>query len=350
MPLTLSSSGVSGRLALLIAAALCAPACSATAGTAQPPGTFEGKTIRLVVAFSAGGVYDLHARVMADFLGRHLPGTPTVLIENMPGAGGLVASGYLARQVRPDGLTLGMLSPATVVQQLIGHPRPEYDAREFIPIGSPSVGAHDICAARRDRGIDLSVWRSHGVRVATTGRGSASHVRAAFLTSALGLPVRLVSGYRGSADVRLALESGEADVLCQGLEGYKTFLEPSGGYVVILQSGEDPALIRQGIPSASLLVQDDRGRTLLKLLSAIGALDRFYVAPPHTPDDVVTLLRTAFEQTMADAAFLAAAQQARLEIRPVSAGDITTQMAALLDLPDIERRMIVQLLSGQDSP
>jgi len=204
--------------------------------------------------------------------------------------------------------------------------------------------------AKRERGIDLAVWRSRPLRVAMTGRGTASHVRAAFLTSALQLPVRFVSGYRGSAEVKLALEGDEVDVFCTGLEAYRTLFEPSGTYVPILQSGDESDLIQHGIPSASRLVEDDRGRTLLNLLGSLGTLDRFYVAPPNTPHDVVALLRIAFAQTMADEAFLAAARSARLDVRPLSADDITAQIAALLNLSDADRRIVVQLLSAQDHP
>jgi len=319
--------------------------CSTT--STDPKDTFRNKTVRILVAFSAGGGYDLYARVMAEHLGRHLPGSPTVVVENMPGAGGVVAGNYLAHQARPDGLTIGLLGPGAVIPQLLGQPGVQYDIRQLAAIGAPMSETHDVCIAAKNSGIDLAAWRSRpgGVRVATFGRGSAPHLRAAFLSSALHLHGRLVSGYRGTPEVLLALEGGEVDVYCLGLVSFRTLVEPAGSTVMILQSDDDPDL---PVESAARLVKDERGRGLLDLLKAMRAVDRFYVAPPGTSDAVLKMLREAFDSTMRDEQFLAAAKTARLEIDPVTAHDLTARIASILNLPDAARRTVIDLLSAED--
>jgi len=332
-----------------LTAALTTSACSPVpAHSADHP--FGDKTVRIVVAFAAGGGYDLHARVFAEHLGRHLPGTPSILVENMAGAGGLVAGNFLARQAAADGLTIGMLGPGSVPSQLMTQPGVQYDLSQFAAIGAPTSEPNDVCIATRASGIDLAAWRARpgGLRIATLGRGSALHLRAAFLASALHLPSRLVSGYRGSSDARVALDGGEVDVMCLGLTSYRTTIEPMGTYVAILQSGEDSDLLRQRVPSADRLVEDDRGRALLNLLGAIRTLDRFYVAPPGTPESVLAMLRRGFEETMRDERFAAAARAARLEIKPLTADELRTRIASILNLSDTSRQSVINVLSAEE--
>ena len=320
---------------------------SCSTALTDPKDAFRNKTVRILVAFSAGGGYDLYARVMAEHLGRHLPGAPTVVVENMPGAGGVVAGNYLAHQARPDGLTIGMLGPGAVIPQLLGSSGVQYDIRQLTAIGAPMSETHDVCIAAKKSGIDLAAWRSRpgGVRVATFGRGSAPHLRAAFLASALHLQGRLVSGYRGTPEVLLALEGGEVDVYCLGLVAYRSLVEPAGNAVMILQSEDDPNLL---VPSAARLVQDERGRGLLDLVNAMRAVDRFYVAPPGLSEVVVKMLRDGFDATMRDEQFLTAARTARLDIHPVTANDLAARIAGILNLPDAARRTVIDLLSAEE--
>ena len=344
-------SSVARRAApsLILCLSLSGAACSAPAPAPRAADAFRGKTIRILVGFPAGGGYDLHARVTADFLRRHVPGSPAVVVETMTGAGGLIAANYLARQARPDGLTLGFFGLGMVLPQLLERPGVQYDARQYEVIGAPTFEDVDVCLTTRESGIDLEAWRRRAapMRVAIASSGSASHARTALTTAALHLPVRLVIGYDGMTTMRLALDSGEVDAVCAGLLTYRTTFEPLGQYVAVLQVGEDAALLQQGVPSAASLVQDERGRSLLDILSALRTLDRYYLAPPGTPDDRVAVLRTAFEATMRDEQFLAAARLAGLEIRPLSAAEIAARITAVLNLPDATRRDVAALLTPE---
>lgn len=334
---------------LILGSSLCGVACSAPAPSTGVEDAFRGKTIRILVGFAAGGGYDLHARVTAGFLRRHIPGSSAVVVETMTGAGGLIAANYVARQARPDGLTIGFFGLGLVLPQLLERPGVQYDARQYAVIGAPTFEDVDVCVTLRGSGISLASWQSGAVpmRVAIAGSGSASHARTALTAAALNLPVRLVIGYDGMTAMRLALDSGEVDALCAGLLTYRTTFEPLGLYSALVQVGEDASLLQQGVPSAASQVHDARGQSLLDILSVLRTLDRFYLAPPGTPEDLVAVLRTAFEATMRDEQFLTTARQAGLEIRPLSGAEIAGRIRTVLNLPDDTRRDVAALLTPE---
>ena len=318
-----------------------------TAGSTRADEAFQGQTLRIIVGFVAGGGYDLHARILARHLGRHLPGQPVVVVENTPGAGGLIAANYLARQARPDGLTVGYLGLSTVLPQLLEQPGVQYDARRFRVIGSPTVEDFDVCVAPRASGFDLNSWRGRAVppRMGITTYGSANHARAMLLSAALDLPVRTVVGYKGMSDIRLAMESGEVETTCIGLDAFRATFEPSGDYTIVLQSGDAQSPRMRGVPSAARVVRTSHGEALLTLLSQLRTLDRFYAAPPDTPPDRVALLRIAFEQTLHDEAYLQQTAQARLETRPVNPEEVESRVRSVLNLPGDARREVAALLA-----
>jgi tripartite-type tricarboxylate transporter receptor subunit TctC len=332
---------------LVVLAGVLSAACSGSAAATGAAEAFRGQTIYIVVGFAAGGGYDLQARVLARHLGRHLPGEPVVVVENEPGAGGLIAANYLARRARPDALTVGFLGLFTVLPQLIEQPGVQYDARRFPVIGSAMAEDVDVCLTPRTSRLDLSTWRSRAVppRMGVTTYGSANHARAMLLSAALDLPVRTVVGYKGMSDIRLAMESGEVEATCVGLDSYRATFEASDKYMIVLQSGDDPSPVLRGVPSAARLVQNAHGTALLNVLSQLRTLDRFYAVPPDTPRDRVDLLRVAFEHTMHDEAFLGEARAARLEIRPGAAEEIESRVRSVLNLPDAARREVAALLS-----
>jgi tripartite-type tricarboxylate transporter receptor subunit TctC len=322
-------------------------ACGDPATASSSTAFFTGRTVRIVVGFGAGGGYDVQARVLANYLGRHLPGGPTVVAESMPGAGGLIAANYLARQASRDGLTIGYIGLQAVLSQLIGSPGVQYDARRFIAIGALTSEDVDVCIMTRASGVHLGNWRTRAAppRIGSTIRGSANHVRSTLMSAALDLPIRLVMGYKGTAEIRLAMESGEVDGTCLGLNTYRTTFEPTHQYAVTFRLGEDPDLRAQGVPAA--VAADARGQALLDLTETLRQLDRFFVAPPDTPADRVEAIRSALAATLRDPEFLTAATQARLSIRPASAAEITDKMLAVLTLPADRRALVSQLLAEE---
>src|SRR5574341_2693279 len=172
---------------------------------------FKGKTMRIVVGFSAGGGFDTYSRAIARHLGKHIPGNPSVAVENMTGAGSLIAANYLYKIAKPDGLTIGNFHGNQIINQILGGAGIEFDARRFQWIGVP-VKDTGACALTKASGItSFERWRSAKTPVKLGGGapGDTASTSAKILREALGLPVQVVMGYKGTAEMRLAAESGE---------------------------------------------------------------------------------------------------------------------------------------------
>jgi hypothetical protein len=184
---------------------------------------FRGKTMRIVVGFSAGGGFDAYARAIARHWGSHLPGNPTTIVDNMPGAGSLIAANHIYNQAKPDGLTIGHFIGGGVVGQLLGNPAAKFDSQKFEWVGAPAK-LDAVCAVTKQTGVsDLHAWRNAKVplKLGATGPGSETYDVPRVLQAALGLPMQIISGYKGTADIRLAAENGEIGGLCWGWEVMK---------------------------------------------------------------------------------------------------------------------------------
>jgi tripartite-type tricarboxylate transporter receptor subunit TctC len=211
---------------------------------AQEP-KFDGKTVRIVVGFSAGGGFDAYARAIARHLAKHIPGTPTIIVENMPGAGSLIAANYTYNQAKPDGLTIGHFIGGVVVGQLLGNPGAQFDSQKFEWIGAPSK-LEAVCALTKATGVnDIKSWMTvkTPVKLGATGPGSETYDVPRVLQAALGIPMQIVSGYKGTADIRLAAESGEVGGTCWGWEVMKA------QWAKALESG-DVRVVIQAVPKA----------------------------------------------------------------------------------------------------
>ena len=330
------------------AMALAISGCQQSAGDAGPDGTaafYRGRTLRILVGVSPGGGQDLYARVMAPHLARQLDGQPTVIVENLSGAGGLVAATYLARRATPDGLTIGLLGPQPTMAQLASEPA--FDVRTLPIIGSPADDSA-VCAFARERGYSLEAWRAGQTpRLGMTRRGSSTANYGLLLTDALGLAVKPVVGYAGTADIKAAILSGEIDGACLSRSSFMASFQPLTDYDVVLQSARSGGAELPGVPAAQDLVRSGRGETLLEIVATLGMLSRYYAVPPGTPPARIEALRSAFVRTMEDAAFRAAADAAQLEIRPKSPTTLSAQIDALLALPpEIRREMVAMLTPG----
>lgn len=210
---------------------------------AQEP--FKDKTVRIVVGFSSGGGFDAYARAIGRHMGKYLPGSPTIIVENMPGAGSLIAANHLYNQAKPDGLTIGHFIGGVVVGQILGNPAAKFDSRKFEWLGAPAK-LDAVCAVTKATGLsDLNAWMNAktAVKLGATGPGSETYDVPRVLQAALGLPVQIVSGYKGTADIRLAAESGEIGGLCWGWEVMKAQWSQA------LESGNARVLI-QAVPKA----------------------------------------------------------------------------------------------------
>ena len=306
---------------------------AAGGGTARAQSFFEGKTVRLVVGFAPGGGFDTYARVISRHMGRHIPGNPTIVVENMTGAGSLISANHLYRVAKPDGLTIGHFNGAVFLGQALGQPGIEFDARKFELIGAP-IKEDSVCALTRASGItSVDKWMASKtpVKLGGVAPGGTPDANARILKAALGLPIQLVSGYKGTAEIRLAASSGEVGGACWSWESMRSTWRSaldSGEVVAVLQTSARPFPDLTGVPLAVNLAKTDEARQLIKVgIQNAAAFARPLALPPGTPKDRVLTLRKAFQETLKDSAFLAEAEKAKLTLDPATAEELDKMVA-----------------------
>jgi tripartite-type tricarboxylate transporter receptor subunit TctC len=307
---------------------------------------YAGKTVRFVVGVSAGGGFDLLTRMIARHMGRHLPGNPAMIVENMPGAGSLIAANYVYNRAKPDGLTIGMWNGGLVLRQILGTEKGiEFDAVKFGWLGVP-VTSNPVCAMSENSGIDsLEKWMAakHPVKIGGIAPGIPTDDIPKILRAALALPVQVVHGYKGTADIRLAADSGEVSGACWGWESMKVTWPAieSKKARVVLQAVPKKIAELPNVPNAIDYVKSADGRQLIE--SGIHdplTIIYLYSVPPRTPQDSLLQLRRAFTATMKDSKFLADARQAAQDIDPIPGEEVEKIITKLSKLdPAVVKRL-----------
>ena len=195
---------------------------------AQEP-FYQGKAVRLIVGTDAGGGFDTYSRAIARHLSRHIPGSPTIVVENMPGAAHMISANHIYKVAKPDGLTIGNFSGALLLGQMLGRPGIEYDARKFQYIGAPSRDISTCTLSRRSNIASLQQWMSSksSMKIGGIGPGDFTYEIPKILEFALGLPLQVVAGYKGTAPIRLAVEGGEVDGVCMDWSSIKATWRPA---------------------------------------------------------------------------------------------------------------------------
>jgi tripartite-type tricarboxylate transporter receptor subunit TctC len=307
--------------------------CAAAAGAADVE-YYHGKTVRVIVGLSAGGGFDVYARTMARHMGKHIPGAPSFVVENMPGAGSMISANHVYKVAKPDGLTVGHFVGSLFMQQLLGRPGAEFEATQFEFIGSP-IPEKTACALTKASGItNVESWQTAKSPVKLGGTGSGPIVDVPkILQVALGLPIQLVLGYKGTADIRLAAESGELAGACWSWEAIKSTwtkgLE-SGNVNIVLQALPKAHPDLPKVPLAINYAKSDEARYLIQVgIHDAADIARPFVMPPRTPKEHVRIMRQAFIRTLREPAFLAEAEKAKLEVEPVTGEDLEKIVAGL---------------------
>lgn len=310
------------------------------AGAASTDDFFRGKVIRFVVGFSPGGGFDTYARTVARYLGKHVPGNPTVMVENMTGAGSLIAANHVYKVAKPDGLTIGAFNGNQILAQLVGGQGIAFDARKMEWIGAPGYN-HDLCLLSQKTGVaKAEQWLAakSPLKLAGSAPGSPTDDVAKVLREAIGLPIRLIAGYKGTADMRVAVESGEVDGLC-GLSWasaratWRRAIE-ANQVTIVLQSAPKPHPDLPKIPLTISLAKTPEARQLVEAgVHQPSALTYSYSLPPGTPKDRVQVLRGALLRTLKDGDFLNDAGKANLEIAPASGEEIEKAIRDLFQTP-----------------
>lgn len=299
---------------------------------------YEGKTIRMIVGFTAGGGYDAYTRTIGRHMGKHIPGNPAILVENMPGAGSMISANYTFKAARPDGLTIGHFIGGLFLQQLLGKPGIEFDAGKFQYVGVPGQDNFVIGIAKSTGITDVDSWLASKqvVKFGGVASGSGSDDVPNILKATLGLPIQLVSGYKGTADVRLAFNSGEVAGLSNSWESTKSTWRKeleSGDLKLILQATLKPHPEFPKLPMALSYAKTDEAKMLIATVARVhGPTVRPYVLPPNTPKDRVQIIRKAFMDTMKDPEFLAEAKKANLDINPDDGATLEQNVKEILKL------------------
>jgi tripartite-type tricarboxylate transporter receptor subunit TctC len=298
---------------------------------------YKGKTLRIVVATAAGGGFDTYTRVIVRHLGKYIPGSPNIIVENMAGAGHRIGANHVYKVARPDGLTVGHFQGGLFLSQVLGEKGIEFDALKYEFIGAP-VKDNRACAFTKASGItsmDKWIAAKTPVKVGGIGGGATDEIPK-MLKTTLGLPVQLVSGYKGTAAIRLAAESGELAGGCWTWDSIRatwTKAIQSGEAVVVLQVLPKPHPELPNVPLAINYAKSEEARELIR----VGIQDpsqyyRPYVLPPGTPKERVQILRKAFMDTMTDEEFLADARKSKLDVEPVGAEELERTVAGLFKL------------------
>src|ERR1700730_14233357 len=295
----------------------------ATASQAQSVESFyRGRTINLVIGYSVGGGYDIHGRVLARHLGRHIPGNPAIVVQNMPGGGSLRAANFLYNAAPKDGTTIGVFSRGMAMEPLIGSSNTQYDSRKFTWIGSIT---NEVSVCATSSMSKVKTWDdllSIPFTVAGEGSGSDPDIFATMIKNVFGAKLRLIPGYPGGAEMTLAIERGEVDGRCGWSWSSIKLQRPdwvTGHKLnVLIQLATEPSTELPGVPFILDLAATERQRQIVNLALSRQAMGRPQVAPPATPADRKEALRRAFDATMADPDFVAEATARSLEVNPVS--------------------------------
>jgi tripartite-type tricarboxylate transporter receptor subunit TctC len=324
------------RLAFCLTAAclLVAPACAA----ADPVADFyRGKQINWILSAGAGGGYASYAYAFAPFFTAHIPGNPHIIIQNMPGAGGIRAMNFLASVAPKDGTTIGLVHSSVPFAPLYGIKGAGYDPRQMNWIGSINA-ATGICVSWSASGI--TTWQDLFDKqfiVGGTGAGSQMETMPAMLNKLFGTRIKIVSGYKGGNDVYLAMERGEVHGRCGGLiSSIKStrpdwFTKKKVAVPIQIALERDPEF--PDSPALLEFAKDQRTKDVLRLILAPMDMDRPILAPPGTPPEIVAALRQAFHATMQDPAFIAETEKQHLEVHEVEGEKIAKLLAATFSLP-----------------
>jgi tripartite-type tricarboxylate transporter receptor subunit TctC len=307
---------------------------------------YEGKTIRIIVGTSPGGGYDTYTRVIARHWARHIPGNPTIVVDNMVGAGGRIAANHMYKVAKPDGLTIGHFVGTQFMQQLLGSPGIEFDAQQFEYIGVPAKESMVIGIAKAMGVGSVEEWMAtkKTIKFGGIAPGDITYDIPKLLEATLGLPIQVVTGYKGTGPIRLAFNGGEIAGVSAAWESLRATWRnelDTGELIIALQVTPQAHPELANVPLATKLAKTDEARKLLEVAAqSIGPTARPYLLPPGTPTERVAILRKSFLETTKDAGMLAEAAKARLTIHPGSGEELERNIKAMFKLePDLVAKL-----------
>ena len=312
---------------------------------------YRGRTVTLTVGYSPGGGYDTYARILARHIGKHIPGNPAIVVQNMPGAGSLRSANTLFNVAPKDGTAIGMFGRGIAMEPLIGSSPAQFDATKFLWLGSGTNEASVIVTWHTKQ---IKTWAdliNKPFNVGGEGTGSDPDVYAMMLKNVFGAKLKLVSGYPGTAEIALAIERGEVDGRASwswsSLKSFKPdwVAEKKVHTPVQLNLEKSPDL--PDVPLIGDYATNERQRQIMKIVLSRQTMGRPFMAPPGIPADRAAGLRKAFDATMADPEFIAEAKARGQEVNPVSGAELDKLLADLYATPkdvveETKRAIVVQ--------
>jgi tripartite-type tricarboxylate transporter receptor subunit TctC len=322
-----------GRRAFL---AVCATLLLCGAAYSQDVASFyNGKTVRVVVGFSAGGGYDQYARLLARHLGRHIPANPTVVVQNMPGSASLKSVQYLDAGAPADGTLITTFNPGLITQSITS---PDKVPVKFLDPAWVGNISEDFRVCYTWNGSGVRNWqdflRKETLRFGNTGVGTSAYIDDRMLSELLGAKIHMVQGYPGSADKRLAIERGELDGDCGSWTSLPDdWLKDNKITLLVRFSHTRLPDMPETMAYAGDLLNDAKKKQILDLLTAGALIGRPFIAPHNVPADRIAALRAAFDATMKDPEFLADAEKQRMTVTPMTGGEVEAAIKRLYQTP-----------------
>lgn len=310
---------------------------------------YKGKTLTLIVGFSPGGGYDTYTRLVARHIGKYIPGNPTVLVQNMTGAGSLIAANYIARKAKSDGLTAATFNNALIVQKALGDDRVKVAFDELEWIGAPSVG-EVTCTVMGFTGLktlDDVLNAKIRLKTGSSRAGSTGYDVPAIMNQVMGTNFELITGYTGTAKTRLALEAGEVNAFCSNWESLRvtarSMLDAEGDkklipYITMSRRFQDPEV--KDLPLFREVIKDKDKLAVFQAWAAQMEFQRPLAVPPGTPMDRLEILRKAFKEALEDPELLAEAEKSKIVITYVSGPEVKKLVDEILNMPAAARESL----------
>jgi tripartite-type tricarboxylate transporter receptor subunit TctC len=299
---------------------------------------YKGKTVRVIVGGTAGGGFDVYTRAMTRHMGKHIPGHPIFIVENMTGAATRIAAKYLHSAAKPDGLTFGIFNGYLILSQVLDPKGFDFNVRQFEWLGVP-IQDNVACVLRKETGIiNVEQWMAAKtpVKMGGLGPGNSTSDAVRIVKATLNLPIQLVEGYKGTADLRLAADSGELGGACWAWESIRatwTKALQSGEVTPILQVTQKKQPDLQHVPLALDLAKTEDAKQIIRAGGiAPSAITRVYATTPKTAKDRLDILRKAFANTLKDPEFLLEAKKGGLEVNPLDGEEVKKVVDSLFNL------------------
>lgn len=311
---------------------------------------YKGKTLTLVFSYGVGGTYGKYSLTLAEFLSKHIPGNPKIVAQSMPGAGGLKATNWAYNIMAKDGTGLFMPPDSLVISQLLRPKKVRYDAAKFTWLGTV-IQSNSVISLRTDAGINkVSDLKTKQIIMASTGKGSQTFLIPQLVNGVYGAKFKIVMGYKGSRGSQHAMELGEAQGVSLTWLAWKTgkphwfekgFAKP------IVQNGfkKEPDLAH--VPMLIDLIENEDHKKIVNFMATLSPIGRGLAVPPGVPAARIAALRAAFEATVVDPTFIAAAKKRRLRVNAASGAEIQKIVISSMDVPANVIKMAQKMIMGK---